>query len=140
MSEKNMMNLKQVMFPSLLSLAVFLGDLDKLKCLEGCDADLNASDYNGKTALHVASSCGQHALVEWLLEKGISVNARDNANETPLLAAVKSGQHEIIKVTISKHNRRYKHSTLSDTQDSWSSLGSVLIRVGRSHGWCSQRK
>ena len=98
-SGEEMMSLKQVLFPSLLCSVVYLGDRDKLECLEGYDADLNASDYNGKTALHVAASSGQHALIEWLLERGASVHARDNANETPLLAAVKSGQTDIIRVS-----------------------------------------
>jgi len=96
-SGEEMDSLKQVLFPSLLCSVVYLGDQQKLECLEGYDADFNACDYSGRTALHVAASSGQHDLVKWLLERGASVHVRDVNNETPLLAAVKAGHLEIVR-------------------------------------------
>ena len=81
-------------------LVVYLGDQKKLECLEGYDADFNASDYSGRTALHVAASTGQVDLVKWLLGRGASVHSRDTNNETPLLAAVKAGHLEIVRVSL----------------------------------------
>ena len=79
---------------------MYLGDQKKLECLEGYDADFNASDYSGRTALHVAASTGQVDLVKWLLGRGASVHSRDTNNETPLLAAVKAGHLEIVRVSL----------------------------------------
>ena len=114
-SDLEMNSLKQVLFPSLLCsgritsvtnvliltcLVVYLGDQEKLESLEGYDADFNACDYSGRTALHVAASSGQQDLVKWLLERGASVHVRDSNNETPLLAAVKAGHMPIVRVRI----------------------------------------
>lgn len=99
-SDVEMDSLKQVLFPSLLCSVVYLGDQEKLECLEGYDADFNACDYSGRTALHVAASSGQQDLVKWLLERGASVHVRDTNNETPLLAAVKAGHLPIVRVRI----------------------------------------
>ena len=97
-SEEEMTSLKQVLFPSLLCSVVSLGDQGKLECLEGYDADFNACDYSGRTALHVAANSGQQDMVRWLLERAASVHVKDVNNETPLLAAVKAGHLEIVRV------------------------------------------
>ena len=84
-------NLKSVMFPSLLSSVAYIGDTNKLSCLElAYEADWNIRDYTGRTALHTAAATGHEHVVRWLLERGASVHVRDINNETPLLSAVRS--------------------------------------------------
>ena len=92
---------------------MYLGDQKKLECLEGYDADFNASDYSGRTALHVAASTGQVDLVKWLLGRGASVHSRDTNNETPLLAAVKAGHLEIVRVRMKNMMNKSHFSTIT---------------------------
>ena len=100
--------------PCFFYLVVYLGDQKKLESLEGYDADFNASDYSGRTALHVAASTGQVDLVKWLLGRGASVHSRDTNNETPLLAAVKAGHLEIVRVSLMNMMRVITNCTYLD--------------------------
>lgn len=47
-------------------------------------ANLNAADYSGDSALHVASRSGKIPVVELLLEYGVNVDFRDKEGQTPL--------------------------------------------------------
>jgi ankyrin repeat protein len=40
-------------------------------------ANLNQSDYDGRTAMHLAVKEGNHKVVEVLLQKDADMNARD---------------------------------------------------------------
>eukprot|EP00727_Mastigamoeba_balamuthi_P011864 m51a1_g730 hypothetical protein (947) ;mRNA; r:471507-475649 len=48
-------------------------------------------DASGQTLLHVASYCGNTALVKWLVKKGAEINAVDEHGWTPLLCAISPG-------------------------------------------------
>ncbi len=50
-------------------------------------ADVNAADINGVTALHFAASNGNDAIVQFLAEKGASLNLKDKRDRTALDAA-----------------------------------------------------
>ena len=43
------------------------GDIDELVRLNVSGADLHASDYDGRTALHLAASCGNADAVRYIL-------------------------------------------------------------------------
>ena len=60
------------------------GDLGGLKRLLVCGANVNAADYDGRTALHVAASEGRREAVALLLERGAHVAAIDRWGNTPL--------------------------------------------------------
>jgi serine/threonine-protein phosphatase 6 regulatory ankyrin repeat subunit B len=53
-----------------------------------CKADIKASDYHGRTALHHAACNGNKSLVETLLCHNADVNAPDRKGKTPLMCAV----------------------------------------------------
>ena len=63
--------------------------------LEG-NADINAVDSSGQTALHVAASLGMESIVEMLLEKGAKINAMDKSGHTPLHLAAKHGKKDAV--------------------------------------------
>ncbi|CAN1793309.1 Integrin-linked protein kinase 1 [Linum perenne] len=58
----------------------------------------NLSDYDKRTALHLASSEGRVEIVRLLLEKGASVNSLDRWGRTPLSDARSFGHVEICKI------------------------------------------
>lgn len=89
--------LRSALFPPLLCHAAKLGDVDLLEKLHQCGADLSTPDYNGRTALHVASSVGQTEAVNYLLHNGCNVHAKDRFDENPLINAVRSKSLDCIR-------------------------------------------
>lgn len=56
---------------------------------------VNACDYDGRTALHVAAFAGHYAVVRALLEMGASVHVRDGSGRTPLACALYKGHRDV---------------------------------------------
>jgi ankyrin repeat protein len=83
----------EALAPTLLCSAAGDGALDTVKEIlldenhrSGNGADL--ADYDGRTALHLASSAGQTAVVDYLVATGANLNSKDRWNNTPLKEAV----------------------------------------------------
>lgn len=66
------------------------------------NADIEAKDEDGKTALHFAANHGNNKLVEYLLSEGANIEARDNDGRTPLLDAAAGGHDETVTYLLSK--------------------------------------
>ncbi|XP_011858782.1 PREDICTED: ankyrin-1-like, partial [Vollenhovia emeryi] len=85
----------------LLHIVAHIGALETVKYLvEKENANVNAKDYLGSTALHFAAESGHLGVVEYFVKNGADVSARDNEGLTPLLVATKNGRHCIIKYFI----------------------------------------
>ncbi|MGB3619641.1 MAG: glutaminase A [Catalinimonas sp.] len=78
-----------------LIFAASYGDLDEVKRLHALGVDLNAGDYDGRTALHLAAAENQRAVVEYLLANGARRDVKDRWGGTPLKDA-KKGRHPVI--------------------------------------------
>eukprot|EP00003_Mantamonas_plastica_P013207 TRINITY_DN2315_c0_g4_i3.p1 TRINITY_DN2315_c0_g4~~TRINITY_DN2315_c0_g4_i3.p1 ORF type:complete len:198 (+),score=59.32 TRINITY_DN2315_c0_g4_i3:189-782(+) len=74
------------------------GDVDRLKSLIAKGVDVNASDYDMRTALHVAASEGRRNAVGYLLKQGANPLARDRWEGLPLDDALRcqSGAPKIV--------------------------------------------
>jgi glutaminase len=72
------------------------GDLPEIKRLVANGIDLNESDYDGRTALHLAASNGHIDVVSYLINKGVNLAPKDNMNSTPLDDAIRSNHQDII--------------------------------------------
>uniref|UniRef100_UPI00387FB281 Transcription factor ETV6,DARPin n=1 Tax=synthetic construct TaxID=32630 RepID=UPI00387FB281 len=78
------------------------GQDDEVRILMANGADVNATDNDGYTPLHLAASNGHLEIVEVLLKNGADVNASDLTGITPLHAAAATGHLEIVEVLL-KH-------------------------------------
>ena len=76
------------------------GNLDWLKCLLKSGANINATSWNGYSAVIKASKEGDIDLIEFLIENGADINARTSHGFTPLLYAAKNGYHSIIELLV----------------------------------------
>ncbi|XP_024018337.1 potassium channel KOR1 isoform X2 [Morus notabilis] len=78
--------------------AAHSGDLYRVKRLVEAGADLNKTDYDGRSALHVAASKGYGDITEFLIEGGIHINISDKFGNTPLLEAIKNGHDQVVSL------------------------------------------
>jgi len=77
------------------------GDVDKIReMIFHQECDPNMHDYDGRTALMLASSRGFKAVVRALLSAGADPNSEDTFGGTALLTACKHGHDDIIDVLI----------------------------------------
>lgn len=78
------------------------GELDRLKELyEQYQTDLNSTDYDGRTCLHVASGMGHIEIVRYLLNNGANVNVYDRFGGSPRDDAIRYGKDDITQLLIS---------------------------------------
>ncbi|KAL3698966.1 hypothetical protein R1sor_016988 [Riccia sorocarpa] len=63
---------------------------------------VNETDYDGRTALHVAAAYGCLKSARVLLENGANVNAQDRWNSSPLADAKASNHQEVMKLLAEK--------------------------------------
>ncbi|VDP15439.1 unnamed protein product [Soboliphyme baturini] len=82
--------------------AASCNDLQLLKAWEAAGADLNSSDYDKRTALHVASSLGHADMVKYLLESNADPFAVDSCGHNCLDKAL-IGRHAKIVNMIRLH-------------------------------------
>ena len=71
------------------------GDLAEIKALVARGGSVNAADYDGRSALHLASAEGHDAVVEYLVDEKADVLARDRWGADPLKDAVRSGHRTV---------------------------------------------
>lgn len=64
------------------------------------EANIDAKDGHGWTALSWATRTGHEAIVEILLDKGATVDAADEKCRTPLLLATENGHEACVKLLL----------------------------------------
>lgn len=79
------------------------GDLFEVQSLIAKGVNVDAADYDGRTALHLAASEGHPKVVRYLLNKRAQVNPRDRWGNTPLADAVRGNHGEVIQI-LEEHN------------------------------------
>lgn len=78
--------------------AAAAGDVREMERLIACGADINAADYDGRTALHIAASEAKVASVRYLLQNGGNANAKDRWGHSPLQDAERASHQEIVSL------------------------------------------
>ncbi|CAN5377084.1 glutaminase A [soil metagenome] len=100
---------------SIMSLlwAASQGDLLEIRRLTAVGIDLNAADYDGRTALHLAASEGQVHIARYLIGKQVQLNPIDRWGNTPLSDAYRTQHQDVIELlekngacesTVSQHS------------------------------------
>ena len=77
-----------------------------VKGLINADADIDAVDDHGKSALHWAASVNNIEAVSILLEAGCNRDAQTDRDETPLFLASKEGSYEAVRMLLSSGANR----------------------------------
>jgi ankyrin repeat protein len=70
-----------------------------------CDADVNARDADGSTALMLSALGGHKETTDVLLGGGADVNLRDSHGQTALIRAAARGHADIVRELISRGAR-----------------------------------
>lgn len=73
------------------------GDLDGIISAYAAGIDLNACDYDARTALHLAACEGHLEVCKYLVSHDADVNAIDRLGGTPLLDAQEHGSSEVVE-------------------------------------------
>jgi glutaminase len=79
-----------------LCAAAWKDDIFEIRRLLARGADVNRGDYDGRTALHLAASCGHAEAVKVLLNNHAEVQVYDRWNRTPLMDAETGGYKDVV--------------------------------------------
>ncbi|XP_058100995.1 integrin-linked protein kinase 1-like [Magnolia sinica] len=81
------------------------GDLKGIEELLDAGTDVNFTDIDGRTALHIAACQGRTDVIELLLRRGAVVDPKDRWGSTPLADAIYYKNHDVIKI-LEKHGAK----------------------------------
>lgn len=98
-------DVERALLPVLMCSAAGLGDTTALERLIASGAEVDAADYDGRTALHLAAAEGQLAAASLLLGKGARVGVVDRWGETPIVDAVRHRQRPLVALLVSRGAR-----------------------------------
>ena len=78
------------MAPVLLCWYASIGDINSIKELIALGVDINAADYDNRTALHLAAAQNKLEILELLIFHNVLLKT-DNMGETAFMDAIRSG-------------------------------------------------
>ncbi len=91
-------NMKRDIDLFLLLNAASQGDLLEIRRLYTNGIDLNSSDYDGRTALHLAASDNNIKIIKFLIKKNVDKSIKDRWGNTALDDATRENHTQIIEL------------------------------------------
>jgi ankyrin repeat protein len=82
------------------------GDKRRVSLLLDVGADVNAADEDGRTALHLASSCGRTDIVRILVQRGADLDAEDARGRTALHLSSRGGHVDVVRLLLEVEESR----------------------------------
>jgi glutaminase len=82
------------------------GDLTAIQRLMACGVDLNGSDYDGRTPLHLAASEGHENVVQYFIDQRVNLNPVDRWGGSPLTDAHRHGHARVVELLARSGGRR----------------------------------
>jgi hypothetical protein len=79
--------------------AAGVGNMERIRVLVKYGVNVNSSDFDGRTALHLAASQGNLRVVELLLSMEADVKRKDRWASMPLDEAIKGG-HDLVAAAL----------------------------------------
>lgn len=95
--------IQNALLPHLICATAGLNDLSGYEKLSHSSSQaelINATDFDGRTALHIAAASGHLQMAERLIKAGASVHLRDRHYQTPLVLACRHGNSEVAKLLV----------------------------------------
>eukprot|EP00746_Dinoflagellata_sp_MGD_P154790 gnl/MRDRNA2_/MRDRNA2_85039_c0_seq1.p1 gnl/MRDRNA2_/MRDRNA2_85039_c0~~gnl/MRDRNA2_/MRDRNA2_85039_c0_seq1.p1 ORF type:complete len:1481 (-),score=304.83 gnl/MRDRNA2_/MRDRNA2_85039_c0_seq1:760-4701(-) len=120
-----------------LLLAAESGDIVTLSALHQLGFSLDYSDYDYRTAAHVAACKNKTNVLKYLNKKGVNMHAQDRWNSTPYDDAMRSGHHKA--ACLLKSFMEDDDMALSDCGSVLSTMSSANFRGGFGHRTKSER-
>ena len=87
--------IRDALAPTLMCSAAARGFVDALAEMINSGADVNTTDYDGRTALHLAAAEGQLDAVKLLLKEGALLHVEDRWGQTPLAEATRWAHNDV---------------------------------------------
>ncbi|XP_049595651.1 60 kDa lysophospholipase isoform X1 [Syngnathus scovelli] len=115
--------IRDALTPSLACAATKIGDIEALEALKEMGSNLCLSDYDGRTALHIAACEGNLKVVQYLLTVGATVYARDRYGDTPLCNAVRFRHKDVVKLL----RKTGAHFSRDELDEAGSELCSLVV-------------
>jgi ankyrin repeat protein len=100
------------------------GDAGKVQALLAKGTKVDLLNWDGSTALHIASQMGNEAVVKMLLAKGAKVDHQDKDGSTALHKACLSAKGEVVKIVkmLLEKGAKVDHQTIDgETAIMWAS-------------------
>jgi len=94
--------------------------------LKTSNLDVDCRDSSGKTPLMLAAMNNHPSAVEFLLEKGATINAKDNENRNALMLCATKGNRELVDVLTKNSIRLDDQDNLGNTALIWATLANNL--------------
>jgi glutaminase len=83
------------------------GDLTEIRRLVANEVDLNESDYDGRTCIHLAASEGHNDVIRFLMAKRVNLSPKDRWGGTPVDDAKRHG-HQSTVVLLNSYLKKKK--------------------------------
>jgi ankyrin repeat protein len=92
-------------------------DINLFKQLIEMGVEINESDEDGNTPLHLASEKGMEELVKFLIKNKANLHVENNMNKTPYALALEQSHDSIIEIYIEYFNKNNQEELASELKE-----------------------